>query len=200
MKKFIIGLLVLSMTALMVGCGATSGTPNTEDNNDSISSAVNDLQDYDADNQDYDDTESDDNGENDADSDEDADTDNDSENSEADGDSSSDVDGENFASVAGTWVPYSAYDAQSDEKASLKTVFGADFNFGGSITLEKDGSFESNLTGNQSGSYTLADDTLTLTYDNGETAEMTLTDESDKITLEQTVVTDSGEYKVYYSM
>lgn len=101
----------------------------------------------------------------------------------------------------GTWAPYAAYDAD-ENKVSLTDIFGDNFNFGGSITLNSDGSFESNLTSDkdrQSGSFTTSDNTATLVYGDGEEVTMTLTGYPNSSTLEQPATASGKPCTVYYS-
>ncbi|MCQ4023180.1 MULTISPECIES: hypothetical protein [unclassified Ruminococcus] len=101
----------------------------------------------------------------------------------------------------GSWSPYAAYD-ESGEKVSLKSIFGDSFSFGGTITFNSDGSFESNLTneeGKQSGSFTTDDATLSLVYSDGQEVTMTLTGYPNSPTLEQQTESDGVKCTVYYT-
>lgn len=113
--------------------------------------------------------------------------------------SSAPIQGDVSAYIVGNWAPYTAVDSESGEKVSLKAVFGSDFNFGGTLSLNADGSFESNISGRRSGNYAVEDMTVVLTYDDGNTDTLSLTGYPDNSKLEQTVFSGGKEYTVGYA-
>lgn len=201
MKKIISAFLILGMAAIMFGCCATDtdnqsseGSSASDDSQSSISVQTQIGNDVSSDN-------TEDDSENDISSVADDNDNNSDDTNDNSSENSDPADDETAQTLAGTWTPYSACNSETDEKASLKTVFGDNFNFGGSITFSSDGTFTSNISGNSvSGSYTLVDDMLTLEYDNGDTSSMKLTGDTDSTSLEQTVTVDNSEYTVYYTM
>lgn len=97
-----------------------------------------------------------------------------------------------------SFTPTKAVDTSTDEKCSLREVFGSSYS-GGSLVFYDNGTFADNLlaTSENSGGYAISGDTLYATYSNDKNMKITVTSWSDSEPAE--IIVNYGGYDVYFS-
>lgn len=98
----------------------------------------------------------------------------------------------------GSFTPYKAYDAETEEECSLKEVFGSSYS-GGSLDFKDDGSFKDglSLTSANSGAYVLSSSTITATYTNDKNMFITVSRWDGDTPSE--IVVNYGGYEVFFN-
>lgn len=204
MKKILSAVLILTMvTVVFVGCTQGATTENVseevsqvEDNNGSL--------DFEEGEQVIIDDEFDDSAEEVSDSEEPQDVDSGDGEADTDDEVVNAGDEEIAQELVGSWAIYSVRNDDLDKKASPTTVFGDGYNFGGTLSFNDDGTFESNLNSNatteeSTGEYSVTDGVITLVCTSGATTQMKLTGYPNSSTLEETSVIDGTNYILYYT-
>ncbi len=105
------------------------------------------------------------------------------------------------SAVVGSWAPYAAHKTDNpDEKISMQSIFGENFRFGGTLTLNSDFSFSDNVCGAATGTYSVSGRSITLSYDGGEPVTLLLTGYPNNSSLEREVKINGESCTIYYTM